>query len=832
MLREAGDWLRRGSVLAAAVCALLLGGCGSGVRTAVTPTAPVSPTGIAGITFSPSSLDFGTVPTGTISPTQTVTLTSSGTAPLMITSIAATGDYAFAAITCPSSPVTIAVGTTCTLTLQFSPFATGTRPGALVLTSNVPGTTSTVPLTGVGGSTSDTVSPTALAFGSLPLGTTSAVQSVTITATGTTPLIVSSLVVSGDFARPATNCNATLAAGASCIVNLTFTPTVAAARTGTLTIGSSTGNSPQVVSLSGVGTVPPTVSGVPLTVKVQAGSAPVAGASVQLYAAGAAGARTGAAALLAKGVTTDATGTAALSGYTCPTAATPVYLLASGGAVGAAGANGNSLLMTAVGPCGGIASGTSYVVNEITSVAAVYALQQFYAAGGVVGASASNLTGITNAFGTAAQMIDPTTGALPANFPTTATLASARLNSIANAVNACLVNVAQCSALYGVTAGSGAQAANTLDALFSLARQPAANVAGVYTQAQLSSAYAPALASAPSDWTIFLTYTGGGLNSPSGIAVDSTGSVWVANYFYIASKFTPQGVPVFPIGLTGVGINNSYGIAIDLNDDIWIPNEQPYTNYGIGSVTVLTPPGGFISGYGFQQGGLSYPLAVAIDPNATTWVVDYGNSHVTLLNSLGTPLSGVSGYTTPLFAFPVAVAIDANHFGWIANQSSNTVTKVAPDGSSFTNYTCCVGASGIALDQGNNVWVANFSGDSVSLISNAGTVLGNASYTGNGGISRPQGIALDGAGNVWVANYRRPFLTELAGLGSATASVGASLTPSTGYGADAKLLEAYALALDASGNLWVSNQGSNTITKFVGLAAPVKTPLSGLPVTP
>ena len=510
-----------------------------------------------------------------------------------------------------------------------------------------------------------------------------------------------------------------------------------------------------------------------------------------------------------------------------------MYLVAAGGTVlGSPAANGNTLLMTAVGPCGAIASGTNYVVNEATSVAAVYALQQFYTAGGSIGASATNTTGLTNAFGTAAQLIDPTTGTLPASFPSTAVASPlSRVNSIANIVNACVVTPSSCGSLYVSTTAGGKSPSNTLDALFQLAQNPAANTAAIYTESKLSTAYAPILVFQPSDWTMFVNYAGGGLNSPSGIGLDSTGAVWVANYFYVASKFTPQGVPVFANGVTGNGLNNSYGLAIDLTDSVWIPNEQPYTNYGIGDITVLNSGGtsNFVNS-GFQQGGMNYPLSVAIDPNGTTWIVDYGNSHVTLLDALGTPLSGVSGYTTPLFAFPVAVAIDRNHYGWIANQSSNTVTKVAPDGSSFVNYNCCMGASGLALDQGNNVWVANFYGDSVSLISNAGVVIGNATYTGNGGISRPQGIAIDGAGNVWVANYRQTYLTELAGAGAAT--VGASLTPATGYGADAGLLEAYALAIDASGNVWVSNQGSNSITKFIGMAAPVKTPLSALPKAP
>ena len=60
------------------------------------------------------------------------------------------------------------------------------------------------------------------------------------------------------------------------------------------------------------------------------------------------------------------------------------------------------------------------------------------------------------------------------------------------------------------------------------------------------------------------------------------------------------------------------------------------------------------------------------------------------------------------------------------------------------------------------------------------------------------------------------------------------MSPSNGYGLDAPLKEPYGLAIDASGNLWISNASSsgNTLTQFVGLASPVKTPLLGPPVQP
>ena len=565
-------------------------------------------------------------------------------------------------------------------------------------------------------------------------------------------------------------------------------------------------------------------------VKVQAGTVGVMGAVVQLYAAGSAG-NGSISTAVGPSVTADATGTVNFAaGYACPAGTSELYLVSKGGTVGTAAAPNASLVMlAAVGECSGVTAGETVVIDEATTVAGVVALAPFYAVGGSVGASATNATGIANAFATAAELVDPVAGTAPGTtLPGTVSAPTMRVNALADLVNGCAVSVSQCAAVFSAaTVAGGTAPNNTLDAVYGIVKSPANNVAGVYAATTVSTAYAPALTAAPTDWTFFLTVSGGGMNAPSGLGVDSTGSVWVADYFEVASKFTPLGAAVFSGGLTGSGLNNSYGLAMDLNDNPWIPNEQPFTSGAIGSVSEFTPGGMSLAGdKGYTAGGMDYPISVAIDPDGTVWVVDYGNSHLTLLNSSGTPVSGATGYTSGEFAFPVAVVVDGNHFGWVANQSGTTVTKVAADGSSFTSYECCNGASGLAIDQGNNIWVANYYGSSVSLISSAGAVVSNGAYTGGGGIDHPQGLAVDGAGNVWVANYRRPYLTELSGTNSA--APGTAVTPKTGYGADAGLLEAYAIAVDASGSVWVTNFGSSTVTKFLGLAVPVKTPLSGV----
>src|SRR5260370_542533 len=81
---------------------------------------------------------------------------------------------------------------------------------------------------------------------------------------------------------------------------------------------------------------------------------------------------------------------------------------------------------------------------------------------------------------------------------------------------------------------ASAAPSNTLDAVLNLFRNPAANVAGLYTLSAGVSTFTPALSAAPSDWTLFINYTGGGMNAPSGLGVDGTGNIWVANYFNVA----------------------------------------------------------------------------------------------------------------------------------------------------------------------------------------------------------------------------------------------------------------------------------------------------------
>jgi streptogramin lyase len=280
------------------------------------------------------------------------------------------------------------------------------------------------------------------------------------------------------------------------------------------------------------------------------------------------------------------------------------------------------------------------------------------------------------------------------------------------------------------------------------------------------------------------------------------------------------------MGIPGIGLNQSYGITIDGSDNVWVTNYQSVTganNHHVGSVSEFSSAGVELSGYGYTGGGIYYPVATAADSNGTIWIADYGDSSTTLLDDNGSAISGSSGFATSALPFTSAVALDGSHNAWFAVQGG--AARVTSSGA-VGNFECCNDPAGIAVDLSGNVWIADYGAPAIVELASSGTVAHRVSLGDNAG---PQGIAIDGAGNVWAGNYYGDSVVELAG---STATI---ISPPDGFGLDASLKEPYGLAIDASGNLWISNassKGGNTVTQFVGLASPIKTPLLGPPVQP
>ncbi|MGO4518328.1 choice-of-anchor D domain-containing protein [Terriglobus sp. 2YAB30_2] len=126
---------------------------------------------LPGASLSPSSLDFANVTLTLSSSAQPIQLTNTGNAPLAISGVAATGDFS-ETNTCGAS---LAAGTSCTITVLFTPSATGSRTGTLTVTDNAPTTPQTVTLAGTGVPT--------LTMGTSPGGSTTSSVSGENTAT-------------------------------------------------------------------------------------------------------------------------------------------------------------------------------------------------------------------------------------------------------------------------------------------------------------------------------------------------------------------------------------------------------------------------------------------------------------------------------------------------------------------------------------------------------------------------------------------------------------------------------------------------------------------------
>ncbi len=246
----------------------------SGTRTAtvtVTDDAPGSPqavaltgTGVAAapaVTLTPTTIPFGSQRVGTTSAAQSATMTNSGTVPLTITGFAImganAGDYA-QTNTCPLAPATLAVSESCTISMTFTPGATGSRTATVSVADDAVDSPQTVALSGTGVAPAASLTPSSLTFAT-QVGTTSSAQTATFANTGTAGLTISSIGITGanaaDFAQTNTCpvAPASLAASASCTISVKFTPGATGSRSASVTISHDAADSPHTVALTGTG---------------------------------------------------------------------------------------------------------------------------------------------------------------------------------------------------------------------------------------------------------------------------------------------------------------------------------------------------------------------------------------------------------------------------------------------------------------------------------------------------------------------------------------------------------------------------------------------------
>ena len=610
---------------------------------------------------------------------------------------------------------------------------------------------------------------------------------------------------------------------------------------------------------------------------VHGGQQPVSSSSIQLYTVGSTGLASPATPMLIKGVSSDGQGNFNIStDYTCGKSSTgatiaagsdQVYIVASGGNPGLKPAVHNTALVmiTALGSCENLSTISYIEINELTTVAAAWALAPFMTSSTQAGATPTNPDGIQNAFLDEALLVDPTIGQ-PATLAANQSIETDKLIALADAIASCVNSDggSGCTPLFTAAKPSGGSApTDTLSAALNIVKHPGQNVALVYQAIGGFPPFVTGLAQAPNDWTMSLTMSGGtldnpvpngGLAAPKSLAIDKDSNVWVVGQDGPLSVFSPQGTPLSATGYGGGSIAQANAVAVDSVGDVWVTNYNGLGGSSHGSATEFagsdavspTLPGTMLGNY---SNDLSYPVALSADTNGNIFVADQGTGLATVYSSSGALVSSDLGASAGLGAIPLALAVDANHGFWLSDQDDTIAHISAPSmahpyGQLLSHPSCCIETYGLATDSDGTVWVADYHGGSdfhgafaevVTDSSNKVTIPISGSIVG--GIYYPAFVVVDGAQNVWFSNYRGNSITEIAGSHTSVAA-GTALSPTDGtygiggFGLDANLIDPLGIGPDRSGNLWVANEGNSTLVMFFGLAAPTATPVQPVPVAP
>ena len=301
---------------------------------------------------------------------------------------------------------------------------------------------------------------------------------------------------------------------------------------------------------------------------------------------------------------------------------------------------------------------------------------------------------------------------------------------------------------------------------------------------------------------------------PSGVAVDASGNIYVADSFsntirkvtHTAVVTTVAGTSwttaegstdgtgaaarfLYPQGIATDGAGNVY-VADTLNDTIRkiTPTAEVTTLAGKAGVS------GSANGTG-EEARFYNPAGVATDSAGNVYVADWLNATIRKITSGGTvtTLAGTAGLTgsadgtgaAARFYYPLGVAVDGSGNIYVADSGNNIIRKITPAGV----VTTLAGTAGVTGAANGTGAAASFNG--------------------------PQGVATDGAGNIYVADAINGIIRKITPAGAVTTLAGtAGVSGSAdGTGAAASFLFPQGLATDSVGDVYVADRGNNTIRK-------------------
>ena len=357
--------------------------------------------------------------------------------------------------------------------------------------------------------------------------------------------------------------------------------------------------------------------------------------------------------------------------------------------------------------------------------------------------------------------------------------------------------------------------------------------------------------------------TAASFNEPTGLALDAAGNVYVADTGnHKIRKISPTGEVTTLAGIEtsgstdGVNTQASFysptGIAVDANGNVYVAdynNNKIRKINPIGEVTTLAGNGEYNSTEGAgTTASFSNPSGVAVDIVGNVYVADSNNNKIRKISATGevSTLAGSGGLgnsidgigTAASFDVPSGLAIDVAGNVYVADTFNHKIRKISSSGT-VTTYAgnsswgsddgegpaaSFFSPKGISVDVTGNVYVADSGNHKIRKITDTGvvtTLAGNGSQGGDDGIGTaasfysPEGLAVDAAGNVYIADTNNHKIRKINPTGVVTTLAGDGTTGSMdGTSITASFSSPSGVAVDISGNVYVADSNNNKIRKI------------------
>jgi len=612
------------------------------------------------------------------------------------------------------------------------------------------------------------------------------------------------------------------------------------------------------------------------------GQPPITGATIQVFATGQTG--YGSAPSFLGGATTDSTGHFQVTNFTPCSDPQQVYLVATGGNPGLSPSNTNNSairLVAALGTCSSVGASTVVNVNEVTTIAAAYALSGFAdVANFNIGTSSTNPSGLQHAFLNAANIVNFTSGSANTTTPGgNGTVPTSMINTLADILEPCVNSTSGastgCVALFSnaqpPSATGIAAPTNTWQAALDMAQYPGNNTATLFGLVLPSPSFQPTIgATAPNDLSIGILYsagiapgTGGTTATfPWGIASDMQDNVWITGLSGVNDdglvELSSAG-NIVPLMGSSANFTQMIGafthqVAVDPHGNILTVD----TTSGGGNLYQYVPATGVTNVFNATQLGITSGIeGIAADKNNNVWFATEGSAAAQTFGKLS--YTAGTNTLTPVTLTPPgtiaasgvsALTVDANNGNvWGPSQNStagSTNYFLSPFTSApgliatgdTTNYAA-------AIDANDNVWITGTktgaNASSLFMVSHLNptgtpTTINATVPTGGLGLDGSRSIMIDGLGRIFVNSFTAGTIVEYnPNLGSGgtffLTAAGNGFAPFNAGGVTNSALVKSGdrtMAIDAAGALWTVNATSTSIpvVQILGIAAPTVPVLS------